>query len=134
MQPTLGLRRARYGLSAWSEIGADALSLSAGSQSIASTQADAGIRLSRSISGFQPFVSAMHRRELTDGRTTLSLRLGDHGDGSFDIDGLRLARDTTAVEAGFTIHRRNVGMSLWYDARRARRQMRHVVRFGIAFE
>ena len=133
VQPTLGMRRARYGLSAWSEIGADALSLSAGSQSIASTQADAGIRLSRSIGGFQPFVSAMHRRELTDGRTTVRLRLGDHPDGAFDVEGLRFA-DTVAFEAGFTLRRRNIGMSLWYDARRTRQQMRHIVQLGIGFE
>ena len=134
VQPTLGMRRARYGLGAWSEVGADALSLSAGSQSIASTQADAGIRVSRSVGGFYPFVSAMHRRELTDGRTIVGLRLGDSAEGRFDVEGLSWARDTTAGEAGFIIRRRNIGMSMWYEARRARRQIRHVLQFGIGFE
>ena len=85
---------ARYSLQAWSENGADSLSLSAPAQAIRSAQAGAGVYLMRSVGRVRPTVSTTYRRELTDGRTATTIQLLDGAGGLFLVDGLRLAKDT----------------------------------------
>jgi outer membrane autotransporter protein len=134
VQPTAGVRRSHYGLTAWSETGGDALSLSASGQAIGSTQVDASVRFTRTAGRFHPFLSTRLNRELTGGRTRTTLRIGDGPDGDFDIEGLRLARQTIVGQAGFSFLRNTLGLSMWYEAHHAHRQMRHIVQFAIGVE
>jgi fibronectin-binding autotransporter adhesin len=129
-----GVRRAHYGVGGWTEAGAEGLSLSGSAGTLNSTQADSSLRFARTNGRFLPFLSATYRRELTAGRTRKTLQIGDTADGLFEVDGLGLPRDTTVGEAGFRFLNGSVGMSVWYEVRRARQQTRHVLQFAFAFD
>jgi fibronectin-binding autotransporter adhesin len=134
LQPTIGIRRARYGLDAWSEEGADALSLSAPAQTIASMQADIGVRFSRAAGRVRPYVGGSARRELTSGRVISNVELGGRSDGLFTVDGLAFAPDVAIGEAGLLFQTDRLGFSLSYVGRRGRQQTRHTVQLSVAFE
>ncbi|MCM3879179.1 MAG: autotransporter-associated beta strand repeat-containing protein, partial [Vicinamibacterales bacterium] len=134
IQPSAGVRHSHYGLASWEEAGAGGLSLGATAQSIASTQADAGVRLSRNAGRFQPFFSTSYRRELGTGRTARSVAFLDAPGDPFDIEGLRFARDSAAGQIGFTLMNNAFGVSVWYEGRRARQQTRHIFQLALGFE
>jgi uncharacterized protein with beta-barrel porin domain len=133
LQPGVGLRYARYARHAWSESGADALSLSAQDQFLGSSQADFGVRVMRASGRFRPNASAAYRRELTSGQTSTTLQLTDRPDGIFTINGIPLSPDTLTMRAGFVIQGARVDLSLAYEARRAFNQTRQAVQFGAGF-
>ena len=105
LQPSVGVRAARFGLDSWTERGAEALSLTGASQANRSTQADAGLRFARALGRFRPYIGAMYRRELGNRRTTATLRLGEETDGMFEVSGLSFAEETAAAQAGFMVLR-----------------------------
>jgi len=134
LQPTVGIRRARYGLDAWSEEGADALALSAQAQTVASMQADLGVRFSRAAGRVRPYVVGSARRELTSGRVISNVELAGRSDGLFTVDGLAFAPDVAIGEAGFLFQTDRLGFSVSYVGRRGRPQTRHTVQLSVAFE
>ena len=93
LQPTIGLRAARFGVGGWEETGAQALSLTAPSQANHSVQADGGVRLSRALGRFRPYVGGIYRREVSAGRIAATLQLGEGEGGLFEVDGLSLSKD-----------------------------------------
>jgi uncharacterized protein with beta-barrel porin domain len=133
VRPSAGLRYARYARRAWTESGADMLSLSAPAQAIASAQADVGVRVARARGRFRPSASAAYRRELTEGRTSTLLQLSDRADGVFVVDGLLLARDTLTARTGFMLQVDYFDLALAYEARHAPHQTRHGIQFSVGF-
>jgi hypothetical protein len=134
LQPTIGVRAARFGLGAWEETGADALSLTASSQATHSVQADGGVRLSRALGRFRPYFGGMYRREVSAGRTTATLQLAEGAGGLFEIDGLSLAKDVGVAQAGVLLLQNRFSVLFGYEARRARRQTRHALQLAVGFE
>ena len=134
LQPTAGVRRARYGLSEYTETGADALSLSAPARSINSLQADMGVRVTRAIGSLRPYLGGVVRRELTSGRTSVGLNLANDPNGSFEVDGLKLTKHSTIGQAGLLFQTRGVGLSLMYEARGNSEQVRQTIQLGIDFQ
>ena len=109
IRPGAGLRYARYGRHAWTESGADAMSLSAGDQAIPSKQVDLGIQVARAIGPFGMHASAAYRRELTDGQTATTLQLSDRAVGRFRVDGLAFAPDTLTTRVDATLRVKQLG-------------------------
>ena len=134
VQPTAGVRRARYGLNEWTETGADALSLSAPARSINSLQGDMGVRVSRALGSLRPYLGGVVRRELTSGRTAAGLNFANDPNGAFEVDGLRLSKHSTIGQAGLLFRTGGVGLSLMYEARRTLDQIRQTVQLGIDFQ
>jgi fibronectin-binding autotransporter adhesin len=134
VQPAAGVRQARYGLSEYTETGGDSLSLYAPARSINSLQADMGMRLSRAMGSWRPYVGGVARRELTSGRTAVGLNLAGEPNGSFQVDGLRLSRHATIGQAGMLFQTRGVGLSLMYEARGNSEQMRQTIQLGVDFQ
>jgi autotransporter-associated beta strand protein len=133
VRPTAALRYARYARGPWTEHGADALSLSAPDQFVASAQSDAGIHLARVTGLVRPTASATYRRELTSGRTTSSLQLGNLADGGFQVDGVPFAQDTFMVRTGLTFQTDNLDMSVGFDFKRSSGQTRQGLQIGLGF-
>ena len=134
IQPTAGLRRARYGVNDWNETGADSLSLSAPAHAIESLQADLGVRMSKALGRFRPYVGVTARRELTGGETAVALNLSRDPNGVFEVDGLRLPQHSTIGQAGLVYQAGRIGLSVMYEARRARQQTRHTIQLAIGFQ
>ena len=132
--PSVGLRYARYGRRAWTENGADALSLTAPDQTFSSEQADAGLSFSRAAGRFRPRASATYRHELNSRQTAATLVLSGVTDGTFVVDGLPLARDTVVGRAGLTLRTGSSDVSLIYEWERARAQMRQAIQLSLGFE
>jgi uncharacterized protein YhjY with autotransporter beta-barrel domain len=133
MRPTASFRYAHYSLQAWRESGADSLSLSAPAQAIRSAQAGVGAYLMRSTGRFRPTMSTTYRRELMDGRTATTIQLLDGSSGLFQVDGLRLAKNTISLRPGFLFRTDQFDLSLALDLRRAARQNRRALEFGLGF-
>ena len=134
VQPTAGLRRARYGLNEYTETGADSLSLSAPARSINSLQADTGVRVSRALGSLRPYLGGVVRRELTSGRTAAGLNFANDPNGSFEVDGLRLSKHSTIGQAGLLFRTGGVGLSGCMRRAGLRDQVRQTVQLGIDFE
>jgi outer membrane autotransporter protein len=132
IRPSAGLRYARYATRAWTETGADALSLSAPDQAIHSAQGDLGLRAGRSTGRFRPNASATYRRELTNGTTPTTLLLSDRA-GLFLINGLPLTREALTTRAGLTFQTEHTDLSFEYELRRAPNQTRQAIQFGMGF-
>src|SRR5204863_7836897 len=118
----------------WTEAGAGALSVTAPAQSMRSTQADAGILLTRARGVVQPLLSAVYRRELSDPDTMASLALSGSADSTFIVGGLPLARSTFVGRAGLTVRTGCRELSLMYEWKGAQSQTRHAIRFSLGFE
>ena len=131
--PSVGVRYARYANHAWTESGADALSLSAADRTIVSAQTDLGLHVMRAIGRFRPNVSATYRRELSNGRTTTAFQLSNLADGNFVVDGLPFARDNLTARTGFTFTLEPFDLSLLLEVRRAPGQTNHAIQFGVRF-
>ena len=134
LQPTIGLRAARFGVGGWEETGAQALSLTAPSQANHSVQADGGVRLSRALGRFRPYVGGIYRREVSAGRIAATLQLGEGAGGLFEVDGLSLSKDVCVGQAGVILLRNDFSVLLGYEARRARQQTRHTLHLAVGFE
>ena len=132
--PSAGLRYARYDRRAWTEDGADALSLAAPDQAFSLKQADVGLWLGRARGRFRPEASTTYRRGLGDRRTTASLELSGLGNGLFVVDGLPLAQDTFVGRAGLTLQTQSVRVSLAYELQRAQSQLRQAIQFSLGFK
>lgn len=130
LQPGAGLRTARYGRSAWTESGANALSFTAPSQAMRSSQVDAGLRVARLHGRIRPAASASYRRELGDGATPLTLQISPDAAGRFTVGGAPFAADRVLGSLG-------AAMDMWwfgYGIDAAANQTRHSVNFGVSFE
>ena len=134
LQPTIGVRAARFGVGTWEEDGAGALSLAARSQANHSVQGDGGMRFSRGLGRFRPYVGGMYRRDVSAGRTAATLQLGEGAGGLFQVDGLALAKDVGVAQAGVILLRNSFSVLLGYEARRARQQTRHMLHLAVGFE
>jgi fibronectin-binding autotransporter adhesin len=134
VQPTAGLRHARYGVSAYTETGADALSLSASARSVSSLQADMGMRVSRALGSLRPYIGGTMRRELASGQTTAALRFANDPDGFFHAEGLRLSKGSAIGQAGLLFRAGGIGLSMMYEARRTSGQFRQTLQLGFDFE
>ena len=133
LQPGVGLRYARYTRNAWTEAGADSLSLAAPHQFVASDQIDVGVHFLRGSGRFRPNASAAYRRELGTGNTGTTLQLAGSPDGLFTLNGIPLASDTLTVRAGFLVQAARFNLSLGYEARRAFDQTFQAIQFGAGF-
>jgi hypothetical protein len=97
-------------------------------------QADAGIRLGRTIGRFRPEVSTTYRRGLGDRQTNARLDLSGLSDGAFVVNGSFLARDTLVGRTGLTLRTQSVGVFLAYEVQRAQRQIRQAIQLSLGFE
>jgi hypothetical protein len=133
VRPMASVRYARYSRDAWTEAGADSLSLSATAQSIQSAQAGGGLQVVRATGRFRPTVATAYRRELTDGRTAMMLELLDGTNGRFLADGLFLPKNIFSVQPGLVFRTDQYEMFLSVDFRRASMQNRRALEFGLGF-
>jgi outer membrane autotransporter protein len=133
MRPSASWRYARYGRSAWTETGGDALSLSAPEQTFASAQAETSLHVARVFGRLRPDVSTSYRRELAAGQTTTTLQLSDSADGLFLVNGLPLARDIVTARTGLTFQTDRFDLTLAFDARHGSGQTRRALQFGLGF-
>ena len=134
ISPSVGLRYARAGRHAWSENGADALSLSAPSGAFSSMQGDGGVAIARTAGRFRPLAAATYRRQLSNVNNAATLMLSGSTDGAFVVGGLPLARDTFVGRAGMTVRAGSSDLSLIYEWRGARAQTRQAFQFSLGFE
>ena len=133
LAPGAGVRYARYSRGAWTEQGADSLSLSAPASSIGAMHADVGVRATRAAGRFRPNVSLLYRRELTSLPVTM-VQLSDRVEGLFALTGANLTADHLTSRAGVAYSLAgDVALSLAYELRHARDQARQTLRFGIEF-
>ena len=131
--PGAGVRYARYSRGAWTEQGADSLSLSAPASNIGTMHADLGVRATRASGRFRPSVSMLYRRELTSLPATV-VQLSNRSEGLFSLTGANLTADHLASRAGVAYSLAgDVALSLAYEIRHARDQARQTLRFGIEF-
>jgi autotransporter-associated beta strand protein len=134
LQPGVGVRRARYQRSAWTESGADALSLSAPSQSLSSSQADASLRFTRARGRVRPYALASYRRELGEGLTTTTLQLSGDATGRYTVQGLPFALNRGTGGAGFSTRLgEGADVSVGYRIEGGSSQLQHFVDVGVRF-
>jgi uncharacterized protein YhjY with autotransporter beta-barrel domain len=133
LRPAASFRYARYSRDAWSESGADSLSLSAAAQANRSAQAGGGVQLVRSSGRFRPMVSSTYRHELTDGRTAMTLQLVDGSNGQFLVDGLFLPKNTFSIQPGLVFRTDQYEVFVAVDFRHASTQNRRALEFGLGF-
>jgi uncharacterized protein with beta-barrel porin domain len=132
-RPVASFRSARYSRGAWSETGADSLSLSANAQTIWSAQAGGGVQVMRSTGRFRPTVSTTYRRELTDGRTAMALHLLDDTGSRFTTQGLFLPKNMISVQPGVVFRTDEYEVFVAVDFRRASMQNRRSLELGLGF-
>jgi uncharacterized protein YhjY with autotransporter beta-barrel domain len=132
LQPGTGFRAARYGYDAWTETGAGALSLSAPSQHLRSTQADLSLHIARAAGRLRPYGSATYRRELGKGRTETALQFGTDAAGGFRVQGQPFAADRMIGAVGLASAQ--AGFSFGYRVDSGGGQLRHAVDFGVRFD
>jgi hypothetical protein len=87
----------------------------------------------RSVGRFRPTVSTTYRRELTDGRTVMTLQLLDGSNGQFLADGLFLPKNTFSIQPGLVFRTAEYEVFMAVDFRRASMQNRRAVEFGLGF-
>jgi fibronectin-binding autotransporter adhesin len=133
LQPTGSLRAAWYHQNAWTESGADSLSLTGPETTVNSTQAGVGIRFSRVIGGVRPFVSGFYRHELTDGFNSTMAQIGPDPRGLYRVDGIALARNVTIGQGGLTFIHNSFGLSLIYQINVSSPQIWQSLQLGIGF-
>lgn len=92
------------------------------------------MRASRTIGSLRPYLGGVVRRELTSGRTSVGLNLANDPNGFFEADGLKLTKHSTIGQAGLLFQTRGVGLSLMYEARGNREQVRQTIQLGIDFQ
>jgi uncharacterized protein with beta-barrel porin domain len=133
LQPSVGLRSARFHADAWSETGAGSLSLVGPSQTERSAQGDVGLRAERGFGDTRPFFAGTYRRELSSKRLTTAVMLGAEGAGLYAVEGPDLPADTLVVQAGFTHLEKRLTISLLYELQAANHETLHSLQLGIAF-
>jgi uncharacterized protein YhjY with autotransporter beta-barrel domain len=133
VRPVATFRSARYSRTAWNETGADSLSLSAPAQALWSAQAGGGVQVVRATGRFRPTVSTTYRRELTDGRTAMTLQLLDGSTGRFVTEGLFLPRNLFSIQPGVVFRTDGYEVFVAVDYRRASMQNRRSLEFGLGF-
>jgi uncharacterized protein YhjY with autotransporter beta-barrel domain len=133
VRPVATFRSARYSRAAWSETGADSLSLSSTAQALWSAQVGGGLQVVRSTGRFRPTVSTTYRRELTDGRTAMTLQLLDGSSGRFVTEGLFLPKNMISIQPGLVFRTDEYEVFVNVDFRRASMQNRRSLEFGLGF-
>jgi len=91
------------------------------------------MRLTRAVGKVRPFGAGRYRRELTNGRTTTAMQIGDRPDGAYEVDGLLLPKDEIAGEGGAMFVTPRVGLALSYAFQRSQHQTRQTLQIGVGF-
>ncbi len=133
LQPTGSLRAAWYHQNAWTEAGADSLSLTGPGTTVNSTQAGVGVRFSRVTGGVRPFVSGFYRHELTDGFNSTVVEIGPDPKGLYRVDGIELPHNVTIGQGGLTFIHNSFGLSLIYQINVSSPQIWQSLQLGIGF-
>ena len=133
LSPSVGLRYARSSQRAWSESGADSLSLSSVGQTTQTAQADLGIRIARALGQLVPSASVAYRRDLTASQSSNRVQISGDADGTFLIDGPSLLPQMFTMRAGTTLVLARVGLSLNYESQFGHGRPRQLFRIGADF-
>ena len=89
--------------------------------------------MSRATGSLRPIGAGLYRRELTTGRTTTTLQIGDRPDGLYTVDGLPLPIDEGIAQAGMTFLKARVGASVFYEIHGSRQRLRQTLQFVMGF-
>lgn len=133
LQPGAGMRSGWFQRDAWSETGADSLSLTGPSQTARAMQGDVGLRLARAAGGFRPFAEGMYRRELLTDVLSATLALSAQPGGLFEVDGVALAPDSVVGRGGVMFLTDRAVFSVLYDVRHSESHTRQSLQFGVGF-
>ena len=87
----------------------------------------------RSTGRFRPMLSTTYRRELTDGRTAMTLQLLDGSNGRFLTEGLFLPKNMISIQPGVVFRTDGYEVFVALDYRRASAQNRRSLEFGLGF-
>jgi uncharacterized protein with beta-barrel porin domain len=131
----VGFRRASYGRGAWSETGAQSLSLKANAQSDTSSQGDIRINAFKRTGALRPHLSFTYKRELGNRDTSTEVQLADAADTQFVVDGLPMPETTLTARGGVTYHSAlGLQYTLDYQVHRADGQMDQGLHFRVRFK
>jgi autotransporter-associated beta strand protein len=133
LRPHAAVRYASYGRRAWTESGADALSLSAPAQAIATATTEVGLHAARSAGRFRPEAGMTYRRLLNDGQTAAALQLADGVDGLFRVRGQRFVSQATTIVGGLGFRANRFASSVTYHVRHAAGHQQHGIQFSLSF-
>lgn len=130
----VGVRRARFARSGFTETGAGSLSLQALDQVLSLTQSDAKFHVWRRKGSIRPFGEMKYRREVTDGKTTTALRFADAPDSDYKVEGLPVPGNTVAGRGGVTFMTRLGAVTVEYEFNKAPGQSRQGAHLRVRFK
>jgi len=130
----VGVRRARFGRNGFTESGAGALALSAADQALTLRQTDVKLHLWKNKGTFRPYVEALVRREMTNGRLEEVLALANTPNSQFLVQGLPADGNAVAGRIGATLFTNLGAYTLEYRFRRSTGQTRQSVDFRVRFK
>jgi len=107
------------------------LSLRAADQVIALTQTDVKLHVWKNKGTFRPYVEALVRREMTDGRIDEVLELANTPNSDFVVQGLPAEGNAFAGRIGSTLFTNFGAFTLEYRFRRSPAQTRQSVDFRV---
>jgi autotransporter-associated beta strand protein len=131
----VGYRRANYGRGAWSETGAQSLSLKAAAQSQNSKQSDIRINAFKRTGAWRPHWSFAYKRELGNRDTSTNVQLADASNTQFVVNGLPMPATTLTARGGVTYHSAlGLQYTLDYEVHRAAGQADQGLHFRVRFK
>ena len=134
IEPTVGIRVARYGQGAWTEDGAGALSLAADAQALTASQLTGGARVARRSGRLRPYGEALYARELGAADVAVAMRLSSEPAAAFTVSGVPFASDRLLAAAGIaTAFGRGTDLTIGYRVDAGSTGARHSVDLGVRF-
>jgi uncharacterized protein with beta-barrel porin domain len=130
----LGLRAAHYSRSAFSETGANAVSLDGSADALRTRESDVNINLFRRSGAWRPRVLLDFRRQIGDQAPTADVQFAGRADSQFVVNGLPVPRNAFQGLFGLTMRTQSgLEMTVEYETEQAPDEAHNAVHFRMRF-
>jgi len=129
----LGIRHQRISRSAFSETGAQSLSLDALEQVLNLTQTDIRLHAWRRTGSYRPFFNFNYRRELAEGDSTTDMTFAGLPNSDFQVQGIGIPANTYSGKMGVTFVPLIGEATFTYEFKIATGQRRHTAGVRVRF-
>ena len=130
----LGLRAAHYSRNAFSETGANAVSLDGSSDALETRESDINIHLFRRSGAWRPRVLLDFRRQIGDQAPTADVQFAGRADSQFVVNGLPVPRNAFQGLFGLTMRTQSgLEMTVEYETEQAPDEAHNAIHFRMRF-
>jgi uncharacterized protein with beta-barrel porin domain len=130
----LGLRAAHYSRNAFSETGANAISLDGRPDALKTRESDINIHLFRRSRTWRPRVQLDFRRQIGDGATSADVQFAGRSDSQFVVNGLPVPHNAFQGVFGLTMRTQaGLELTLEYETEQAPDEAHNAVHFRMRF-